>query len=143
MDFDLSANMGASSVTGTLTAMTLSSCTDSIPVISISHCSLAPGSTPLTHLTAAATTWLQRIVNWLVRCNIAGSTTSFCYYNAPDASGTGSNINSSLTFSSVPIVNAGGSGSLGAACGPGTGTMNSVHTALMSTSGTKITVTST
>jgi hypothetical protein len=52
-----------------------------------------------------------------VRCNIAGSTTSFCYYTAASATGTGNNTASTLAFSSIGVTTVAGSGSLGAACG--------------------------
>jgi hypothetical protein len=121
-NFDLHVNFSFSvfgvSVTGALTFGTFTSCTDTLPVITISSCTLNPGTTPSIHIFAGNDTGgTTTIDDPTFRCNIAGSTTSFCYYTAGTAVGQGNNTASTLTFSSVGVGTVGGSGSLGAACG--------------------------
>jgi hypothetical protein len=124
-DANVTSNSSAGSITGTLATLTFTTCSDTLPVITISSCTLNPGTTPVVHIFASNDTGgTTTIDDATVRCNIAGSTTSFCYYTAATALGQGNNAASTLTYGSIGVGVVGGSGSLGAACGS-TGTFSS------------------
>jgi hypothetical protein len=125
-DVDVNANTSSPVITVTTTGLTFTSCTDTFPVVSIPSCALSPNSPlPTAQIYATSGTGGRLdIINPVVRCSIAGSTTSFCYYSAPTMSGTMVNATSRLTFSSGGVTNVGGSGSLGVVCGTGSGSVN-------------------
>jgi hypothetical protein len=120
--FDADVNSGSSATTigGTLTALTFTSCTDTLPVITINSCHLYPVGGAFPSLTINAindTGGTQTINDATVFCPVAGST-SGCYYTAATAVGTGNNAASTLSYNNVavstvtPTTN-----NLGAACG--------------------------
>lgn len=132
-DADVNANQSATSITGTLTQLTFTTCTDTVPVLTITSCHLVPNATgqfPIIHITATgANTHTQLLTDPTVRCNIAGSATSFCYYTAHTATGLGTNTPNAVTFNVPVVTNVAGSGSLGAACGA-SGAAGSFHVGL-------------
>jgi hypothetical protein len=107
-------------------------------VIAISSCSLVPGTFPTIHISSDPN--IVTIDDPTLRCSIAGSTTSFCYYTAPVANGQANNALSTLSYSVGGVVVAGGSGSLGAACGSAAGSFNVLLTHIVE-GGTNRTVT--
>jgi hypothetical protein len=118
---DVASHTSATSITGTLTALTFSSCADSLPVISFTDCRLVPVTGNGAHLSitaTSATTSTDTITDARVFCGVAGST-SGCYYTMASASGSGNNLSSSLTFSNLAVSRAtsGVTNDLGAACG--------------------------
>jgi hypothetical protein len=118
-------NSSATSISGTLSTVTFTSCTDSIPVIAITSCTLSPNS-PLPSITVTATNDIggtATVNDPTVRCNISGSATSFCYFTAATAAGVNNNAASTLTYTGVSVTVVAGSGSLGAVCGS-TGTFS-------------------
>jgi hypothetical protein len=144
------ADIGASggfSVTGKLTALTFTSCTDSVPTIEFTGCHLHNGGVPTVHIAAAGGSPGGGTVvlnNTLMRCGVAGSTQG-CYYHSVSATGTWSNVNSSLRFSGVSLSHSamGTTDDLGAVCG-NAGTWNVLFTDLTGgTSGSTLTVTTT
>jgi hypothetical protein len=106
----------ATTIGGTLNTLTFTSCTDTIPVITISSCALSPNS-PLPTFTIRASNddggSTTTINDPTTRCNIAGTTSTFCYYTAASAVGTGNNVLSTLAYSNVTVAGVAGSGSLG------------------------------
>jgi hypothetical protein len=110
---------GATNVTGKLTTLTFTSCTDNLPVINISSCHLHNSGIPTLSIMAgtggASTTALN---DPLVYCGVVAST-SGCYYTAAQANGTGSNTGSTLNFPNVAVTHtaAGTTNDLGALCG--------------------------
>jgi hypothetical protein len=115
-----SSSSSATTIGGTVNSLTLTTCTDTIPIITFPSCTLSPSS-PLPSITINANndiggTWT--INDMTVRCNVAGSATSFCYYTMAAAVGSGNNTASTLTYSNVNFAGVAGSGSLGAGvCG--------------------------
>lgn len=118
---DGSVDSSTGSITEQITLFTGYNCHDTIPVINITHCTLT--NLPVAHYFADSPVGGFLDVDDVERrCSIAGSTTSFCYYTAASAVGTVLNATSTITFASTSVVTTSGSGSLGAACGSGTGT---------------------
>jgi hypothetical protein len=111
----VSSSSSATTISGTLNTLTLTTCSDTIPVITYTSCTLSPHS-PLPTITinsAGGTGGTTTINDPTLRCNIAGSATSFCYYTAASAAGTGNNAASTLTYTNVTLAGVAGSGSLG------------------------------
>jgi hypothetical protein len=143
----VNSNSGPVSNTGKATYGTFTSCTDTMPVITISSCTLSPDvSAPALHIRFSiplSTVWRWLTAPFRKRCNVAGTTTNFCYYAASSngAEGVGSNSADSITYTGEFITAVGGSGSLGALCG-GTGSMSATLTGIVqSGTGTRVTVT--
>lgn len=118
LDVDLNSNVssGSSYVTGTITSYTFTSCTDTIVVINFSSCVLAPGTFPsIRALVIKDTGGSFYADDATVRCSIAGSTTSFCYYTLDFYIGLYTNATSEI-LGSADWTATTGPGSLGAAC---------------------------
>jgi hypothetical protein len=118
---DFGQDSSATSITASLTALTLQSCTDTLPVIAVSECRLIPVTGNKAHMVINAiggNSNTQTITDMRLFCAAAGGT-SGCYYTAATAQGSGTNIPSALTFSNVPLSRAtsGVTNDLGAACG--------------------------
>jgi hypothetical protein len=120
----LHANSGASSITGTLNALTLTSCVDTLPVMTIPSCTLDPtAAVPTVHITSdppiAGVNGQLNITDLRIRCNIAGSSTSFCYFTYTSATAIGNVVNatSTITFPGVVVHHVTGTGDLGGVCG--------------------------
>ena len=102
-----------------LTALTFTSCTDTVPVITFSSCHL-DGTAPAIAITASGTaggTFAMGATT--VRCGVSG-TTSACYYQATAPVGTWVNSPSSLSFSGAALLHTvpgGTTGDLGSLCG--------------------------
>ena len=106
---------GGATITGTLHSLTLSSCTDTIPVLTISSCHLVNGGVSLTitaHSHAGGTFSSNGIT---VFCSVNGA--NGCYYTAATVLGGAANTGARLTYSNVSFVHSTGSGDLGALCG--------------------------
>jgi hypothetical protein len=73
---DLTSHHSATSITGHLTTLTFSSCTDHIAAVNIQECGLHAGSPlPTVHITATSATANTIVVNnAVVRCSIQNST---------------------------------------------------------------------
>jgi hypothetical protein len=103
-----------------LERLTLSSCHDTLQVIVLEECTLAPGTLPAVHILATSTSGgTVTLGSPRVRCFIAGSGgASFCEYTMTSPAGTATNSPSSITFSSVNIERVTGSpGDQGVLCG--------------------------
>jgi hypothetical protein len=110
-----SSSSSATTISGTLNQLTLTSCTDTVPVITYTSCTLSPNSSlpTITIVAPEDTRGAITINDPTIRCNIGGSATSFCYFTAASAVGTGNNAASLLAYSNVTFVGVAGSGSLG------------------------------
>jgi hypothetical protein len=110
---------GGATAGGTLNALSFTSCTDTLPVITITGCN---GVSPAPTVTITATnhnggSWAWG--NLFFRCNVAMSTRK-CYYKASTAAGSFVNSGAGLSFSGVAIAHnapSGTSDDLGAGCG--------------------------
>jgi hypothetical protein len=100
-DADVTSNNSATSISGTLTSLTFTSCTDTIPVLTFVGCHLV-GTAPVS-ITANDTGGHITLTDVLVKCNI-GSPTSFCYDTAATATGVFVNAASSLVYNNVGVV---------------------------------------
>lgn len=116
-NFTVGASGGAT-VSATMDTLTFQSCTDTIPVITISSCHLVT-PLPTGHITGIGSTGgTVELSNTYVRCNVSGGT-SGCYYFAQTASGAATNAAHTLAYSGVAvshIVPPGGTGDLGSLC---------------------------
>jgi hypothetical protein len=104
LDADLGANKSVTtSITGSLTSLTFTSCTDTILALNISSCRLHPvGAVPTVQLTAAAGNGVVQLAGVVERC--ATSATQACYYSLPTVAGTLTNASSSIAFVDVPYA---------------------------------------
>jgi hypothetical protein len=115
---DVRSSSSATSITGTLTALTFTSCNGFLGLTTFESCRLSPGSPlPTVHVTAGAGGGTVALADVTLKCAIMNSTSAFCYYTASTAAGNLANGPSTLTYSSVALVAAAGSDSLGAPCG--------------------------
>jgi hypothetical protein len=112
------SNNNASVIAGTVGSLTFTSCTDTLPVITIPSCTLNPGTAPAVSITTNRDTGGNAtLVDPVVRCSIAGTMSSFCYYTGTNVIGQGFNATSNLHFSDAPIDHVTGPGDLAGACG--------------------------
>ena len=112
------ATVGASgglNITGTLHSLTFSSCTDTIPIITISSCHLVNGPRSLTITALSHAGGTINVNDITVKCNAGGG--NGCYYTASTALGLTDNTSTRLDFLSVGVTHTSGSGDLGALCG--------------------------
>jgi hypothetical protein len=96
-NFTSNANV-TTSITGQVTSLTLTSCTDTASFINFSSCSLHGGSPlPQVHLTGASSGGgYMRLTNLVVRCALVGLPYA-CYF-AFNANGPFNNTTSSISF---------------------------------------------
>jgi hypothetical protein len=123
---------GGTTIAGTLTAFGFDGCTDTIPVINYSTCSLH-GPMPTVTLTATgASGGTVTLSPTFVFCPISGSS-SGCYFQLPDATGTFTNTTHALAFTNVAMTHSvptGTTNDLGSLCGSGV-TMSGTLTQLV------------
>jgi hypothetical protein len=105
LDADANTNSSATSITGKLTALTFTSCTDTILAINIMDCTLQPGTVPTVTITAGAGGGSVVINDPVVRCTTSTPGRA-CYLTAASVNGNAVNANSSIAFSNVAIVGA-------------------------------------
>jgi hypothetical protein len=106
---------GGATIGGTLDSLTFNTCTDTIPIITISSCHLVNGTPSLTITATSHNGGTIAINDITVKCNAGGN--NGCYYTAPVASGAANNTGASLTYTNVNVTHTTGSGDLGAVCG--------------------------
>lgn len=135
-DADVTRNASTSSITGTLTSLTFTSCTDTLPGVVFLSCALNPlAGLPTIHLTATSSTGgLVSLGHTAILCTWAGTGGS-CAYTQTSATGAESNLQSSLTFTNVAVSIFGG-----IHCGSGSGSFTYSFTHLVQ-GGTNRTVT--
>lgn len=122
---------GGTEVNGALNIFTLTSCTDTVPGLTITSCARVPTTVTLVALRATGPAGgREALSNVYVKCALTGMMQS-CYYAAPSATGTVTNTPSVTTFSGVGFTHgvppAGATDDLGAACG-GNGTLSTTFT---------------
>ena len=100
IDADVTSNSSATSITGTLTALTFSSCNDSILHTTYSSCSLHPAGVPTVTITAGATGGSVTFGHLTVRCAMGSLG---CYFTLASSAGTMNNAASSIAFSNVDV----------------------------------------
>jgi hypothetical protein len=102
-DADVTSNNSATSISGTLTQLTFTTCTDTIPVVAINSCHLATGNTPSVSIAANATGGHVTLTDVLARCVVAGSA-SGCYYTGATATGVATNATSVLSYNNISAI---------------------------------------
>lgn len=123
-------------------SLTFLSCTDTIPLITISSCHIV---TPLPSISITASGTTGGTISWTntyVRCNVSGGT-SGCYYFAASASNPFTNSGAVESGSGISVthsVPSGGTGDLGSLCGT-TGSFNKVWLHFTLLSGVTISIT--
>ena len=95
-DADVNSNAGAASITGTLTSLTFTSCTDTLLAINVSDCTLHAASMPTVQIAATATGGTITLRHTVVRCAV-GPTTA-CYFTTVNATGAAVNATRSIDF---------------------------------------------
>jgi hypothetical protein len=97
-------NNHATILTGTLTQLTFTTCSDTIPLVTILSCHrhASPLGGVSIHANASGST--QTLTDIIVRCGIAPNGAVGCYFTAASAAGTSSNANSTLSFPGVSAV---------------------------------------
>jgi hypothetical protein len=131
-------NNHATTLTGTLGQLTFSSCTDTIPVLTISSCAMH-GASPTVHIMSTSpTTGSVNLTDVGVRC--AFTSGGACYFTAGVANGVANNTTSTISYTSVGAVGiTGTSDNLGILC-PSSGTFSTSLTHIVEV-GTNRTVT--
>jgi hypothetical protein len=125
LDWDVNSNTSPTSITGKLTKVTFTTCTDTILAVNILDCTLATGSVPTVTITAGASGGTVALGDTIVRC---ATSTPFkaCYYTSASSLGNGINATNTIGYANVGVtgittgftdgtvpVNCGTSGSLG------------------------------
>jgi hypothetical protein len=100
-DADVNAHTSATTIGGSLTGLTFTSCTDSIPLLNFTGCHRHGATLPTVTINGSAGT--VAITDLIVRCTFQGST-SACYLTAASAAGTYNNAASTLTYVNVPVA---------------------------------------
>jgi predicted DNA-binding protein with PD1-like motif len=103
---DVNSHSSATTITGKLTSLTFTSCTDTIAPVNYTSCRLHAGTAlPTVHIVGVSTAGGTMTINGMVeRCSIQGSPNG-CYFGQTGAAnGSVVNVNSSITFSTVPFV---------------------------------------
>jgi hypothetical protein len=116
-DADVTRNSSATSITGTLTALTFTTCTDTVPFVQVTSCHRTGATFPAIHITAGDTGGQVQIVDATVVCNVASG--GACYYTAATANGNASNATSTLSYTGIGVTHVTGAGDLGFLCGNG------------------------
>ncbi len=106
---------GGATISGTLHSLTFNTCTDTIPIITISSCHLVNGTPSLTITATSHSGGTININDITVKCNAGGN--NGCYYTAATAVGNANNTGATLAYTNVNVTHTTGSGDLGALCG--------------------------
>jgi hypothetical protein len=97
----LTANSSATTIGGSLNTITFTSCTDTLPLITITTCHRHGASLPSIAINGSAAT--LTVTDVIVRCSFQGSNQG-CYYTAASANGSANNAASTLTFTNVAVT---------------------------------------
>lgn len=110
---------GGATVTGSLSALSFSTCTDSIPLITVTGCSaINTGSTGIVASSSSSTGGSLNLTSVQVQCNFSGG--GNCVFSASTANGTYTNSTGNLVYSNVATT------SNGFGC-PSTGTFSATY----------------
>jgi hypothetical protein len=126
---------GGASITGSLSSLTFNTCTDTIPLITITNCNAVSPFPSISGVATGSTGGTLTLTNTYVRCNVSGGT-SGCYYLASTAAGTYTNTGGTLAYNNVSVshtVPAGGTGDLGSLCGTSNGTFSVTYSGVKNT----------
>lgn len=110
LDADLNASSSATSISGTLTALTFTSCTGRFGLVPYPDCSLHAigGALPTITISPLAIGGAVTLNDVTVRCATTG--TNACYYTSASIAGAASNAASSISFTNfggTPVLPAG------------------------------------
>jgi hypothetical protein len=101
-DATVSANSSATSIGGTLTGLTYTSCHDTVPSFTFTSCALHQPGVPTVTITGSAGGGSLAINDATIRCPVGGGFA--CYFTAASAVGTVSNAASTLSYSNVGSI---------------------------------------
>jgi hypothetical protein len=140
-DAHLTANVSSSIIGGSLTALTLTACTDTLPTVNIEECALHAPTLPQVRLTSTAGGGDFTVIDPTIRCKLVSQNIA-CYYTIEPLTGFLSNVPSTLTFTNAPVTTVAPTGdALGSAlCGNG-GFFNVTFTHIVDNANRTITVT--
>src|ERR1044071_7750399 len=95
-------NNHAATLTGTLNQLTLTSCTDTIPLLTFSSCHLH-GPTPGIRITSTDTTsGSVSIFDMTIRCGVTSG--AACYVTGASANGVADNVDSTISYTGVSVI---------------------------------------
>jgi hypothetical protein len=104
IDIDVNATTAAT-ITGRLTALTFTSCTDTIPLLDFRDCTLHVPSIPTVSITAAAGGGTVVLTDPVYRCTTSNASTGpACYFTLASAAGSFNNAASTITFTNIGVV---------------------------------------
>jgi hypothetical protein len=140
-DADLTANVSSSIIGGSLTALTLTACSDTLPTVNIEECALHAPTFPQVRLTSTAGGGDFTVIDPTIRCKLISQNIA-CYYTLEPLTGFLSNVPSTLTFANAPVttVTPTGDALSPAMCGNG-GLFNVTFTHIVDDANRTITVT--
>ena len=92
-DADVDSNSGATSITGRLTTLTFTSCTDTTLFLNFLDCTLHAASTPTVRITGTAGGGTITLSDTVVRCAVG---LTACYFTTVNATGAAVNATSSI-----------------------------------------------
>jgi hypothetical protein len=99
-DVDVGASPSGGTLGGSLTTLTFTNCTDSIPIVNLTSCHRHGAALPAVSINGSV--GLMTFTDLIVRCNVSQSAFA-CYYTAESTGGTANNAASTLTFSNNAI----------------------------------------
>lgn len=102
-DAHVTANHSSSIIGGRLTALTFTSCTDTILAVNIEECALHAPPLPTVWITGTPGGATFKIFDPIVRCKLVSNNIA-CYYTLADPVGAFNNATSSLTFTNIPVT---------------------------------------
>lgn len=140
-DAHLTANVSSSIIGGGLTALTLTTCSDTLPTVNIEECALHAPTLPQVRLTSTAGGGDFTVIDPTVRCKLVSQNIA-CYYTLEPLTGFLSNAPSMLMFTNAPVTTVTPTGDALSAtmCGNG-GLFNVTFTHLVDSANRTITVT--
>ena len=116
-------NNHAATLTGSLNQLTFTSCTDTIPFLTITSCH-QHGATPGVRITATTTGGSVNLTDVGVRCIFSSG--GACYFTAATANGVANNSASTISYTNVQAAGITGTAdNLGSLC-PSSGTFSTV-----------------
>jgi hypothetical protein len=102
---DVNSNTSATTITGKLTSLTFTSCTDTIAAVNITDCTLHAGTPlPTVHIQGTSSAGGTITVNGVVeRCAVQASTNACYYAQSGAATGAATNSDSAIRFNN-PVI---------------------------------------
>jgi hypothetical protein len=100
-DADVASGSSATTISGQLTSLTFTTCTDQHVLLNFTSCHRH--GTPLPAISVNGSTGTVTLTDVIVRCVIQSSN-QVCYYTAATATGSANNALSTLTHTNIPVT---------------------------------------